>query len=78
MAQEIDAEVRKLVKEAHESALKTLREHREILNRVAKKLMEIETLDMEAFEAAYTGQEPPTGIAKWRRPHATAPGTPRA
>lgn len=59
VAQEIDAEVRQLVQEAHEAALKTLREHREILDRVAKKLMEIETLDMDAFEAVYNGQEPP-------------------
>jgi len=72
VAQEIDAEVRKLVKEAHEAALKTLREHRAILDRVAKKLMEIETLDMEAFEAVFNGQEPPT-----ESPSGTAPTPPR-
>ncbi len=72
VAQEIDAEVRLLVKEAHETALKTLREHREVLDRVAKKLMEIETLDMDAFEAVFNGQEPPS-----ETPSGTAPTPPR-
>ncbi|MBI5082657.1 MAG: ATP-dependent zinc metalloprotease FtsH [Chloroflexi bacterium] len=81
VAQEIDAEVRKLVKEAHEAALKTLREHRAILDRVAKKLMEIETLDMEAFEAVFNGQEPPTespsgGVPTPPRPARPAPESP--
>ncbi|MBI4631287.1 MAG: ATP-dependent zinc metalloprotease FtsH [Chloroflexi bacterium] len=81
VAQEIDAEVRKLVKEAHEAALKTLREHRAILDRVAKKLMEIETLDMEACEAVFNGQEPPTespsgGVPTPPRPARPAPESP--
>jgi cell division protease FtsH len=72
VAQEIDAEVRHLVQEAHEAALKTLREHRDILDRVAQKLIEVETLDMDAFEAVYNGQEPPT-----ESPSGPAPTPPR-
>ena len=61
VAQEIDGEVRLLVREAHEAALKVLREHRAQLDLVAKKLIEIETLDMAQFEAVFTGKEmPPT------------------
>jgi len=81
VAQEIDAEVRQLVQEAHEAALRTLREHRNILDRVAQKLIEVETLDMESFEAVYTGQEPPSespsgGVPTPLRPTRPAPETP--
>jgi cell division protease FtsH len=72
VAQEIDAEVRQLVQEAHEAALKTLREHRTILDRVAQKLIEVETLDMEAFEAVFNGQEPPS-----ESPSGSVPTPPR-
>ncbi|MBI3761901.1 MAG: ATP-dependent zinc metalloprotease FtsH [Chloroflexi bacterium] len=63
VAEQIDGEVRSLVQEAHETALRILNENRHILDAVAKKLIEVETLDMEDFEAAYTGQpstKPPT------------------
>jgi cell division protease FtsH len=60
VAQEIDGEVRQLVQEAHETALEILRKYRPQLDAVAKKLVEIETLDMAQFEAVYTGQEPPS------------------
>ncbi len=59
VAQEIDAEVRKLVAEAHETALRTLTQHRDQLEAVAQRLMEVETLDMAEFEAVWNGQEPP-------------------
>jgi cell division protease FtsH len=60
VAQEIDGEVRQLVQEAHEAALEILRKYRPQLDAVARKLVEIETLDMAEFEAVYTGQEPPS------------------
>ena len=60
VAQEIDAEVRKLVQEAHETALTILREHRPQLDAVAKKLMEVETLDQADFEAVMKGEVPPS------------------
>jgi len=60
VAQEIDAEVRVLVQEAHETARRVLTEKRDILNRIAKRLLEVETLDMVQFEALYTGKEPPS------------------
>jgi cell division protease FtsH len=60
VAQEIDAEVRQLVQEAHETALAILREHRPQLDAVAKKLMEVETLDQADFEAVMKGEMPPS------------------
>jgi cell division protease FtsH len=60
VAQEIDAEVRSLVQEAHETALNLLREYRAQLDATAKKLIEVETLDQAEFEAVFKGQEPPS------------------
>ena len=84
VAQEIDGEVRKLVAEAHETALRTLTQHRDQLEAVAQRLMELETLDMAEFEAVWNGQEPrdrgvpaapptPAGPAK---PSPESPATP--
>jgi cell division protease FtsH len=62
VAQEIDAEVRQLVQEAHESALGILREHRDKLDLIAKRLIEVEAL--------MRGEQPPA--------EPTNPGTPPA
>jgi cell division protease FtsH len=56
VAQEIDSEVRRFVAEAHDTALRVLAEHRDKLDAVANRLMEIETLDMAEFEAVWSGQ----------------------
>jgi cell division protease FtsH len=65
VAQEIDAEVRSLVQEAHETALNLLREYRAQLDTVARKLIEVETLDQLEFETVFKGEEPPatSGLA---------------
>ena len=67
VAQEIDSEVRRFVAEAHDTALRVLAEHRDKLDAVANRLMEIETLDMAEFEAVWSGQ-----------PRDTDKGTPAA
>ncbi|HEY4689384.1 MAG TPA: ATP-dependent zinc metalloprotease FtsH [Anaerolineae bacterium] len=59
VAQEIDAEVRRLVAEAHETALQILKQQRDRLDAVAQALMEVETLDMAEFEAVWNGQPLP-------------------
>ena len=61
VAQEIDAEVRRIVHEAHERAKQVLREHREQLDAVAARLMEVETLDAEEFVAVVEGRLTPEG-----------------
>ncbi|HET7090395.1 MAG TPA: ATP-dependent zinc metalloprotease FtsH [Anaerolineae bacterium] len=73
VAQEIDSEVRKLVAEAHDTALRVLTEHRDQLDAVAQALMEYETLDMAEFEAVWNGQPPRP--SKGAAPSAPAPTT---
>ncbi len=59
VAQEIDAEVRRIVHEAYERAKQVLREHREQLDAVAERLLEVETLDAEEFVAVIEGRSVP-------------------
>jgi cell division protease FtsH len=55
VAQEIDVEVRKIVHEAHERARDVLTRHREQLERIAQRLIEVETLDADEFVALFEG-----------------------
>ncbi len=55
VAQEIDVEVRKIVHEAHERARDVLTHHREQLERIAQRLIEVETLDADEFVALFEG-----------------------
>ncbi len=73
VAQQIDAEVQRIVAEAHEMALKTLSENRERLERIATALIEIESLDQEEFEKVWNGQELP----KLDNAGGTPPATPK-
>jgi len=59
VAQEIDAEVRRIVHAAYERAKQVLREHREQLDAVAERLLEVETLDAEEFVAVIEGRSLP-------------------
>jgi cell division protease FtsH len=51
VAQQIDQEVRRFIDEAHDRARRTLQEYRDKLVAVATRLVEIETLDSDEFEA---------------------------
>ena len=51
IAQEIDREVRRLIDEAHDRARETLTTYRDKLVAVATRLIEVETLDADEFEA---------------------------
>ncbi len=53
VAQQIDAEVRRLVDDAHQNALSILRQYRDKLDAVAAKLLEVETMSREEFEAIF-------------------------
>lgn len=53
VAEQIDAEVRRLVNEAYEKAKKTLLEYRDILDRVAIRLLEVETISRDEFESIF-------------------------
>jgi len=55
VAQEIDSEVRKIINEAHDRAREVLTRYREQLERIAQRLIEVETLDAAAFAALFEG-----------------------
>jgi len=55
VAQEIDDEVRRIIHEAHERARDALTRHQEQLDRVAQRLIEVETLDADEFAALFEG-----------------------
>jgi cell division protease FtsH len=70
VAEEIDAEVRRIVGEAHDKARTVLTTHRDKLELVASRLMEIETINAAEFEALMRGDRPPAISPP------TAPATP--
>ncbi len=58
-AQEIDSEVRRIVEEQHQVAIKVLTENRDKLDAVAEALLERETLNSTEIQAAVEGRELP-------------------
>jgi cell division protease FtsH len=62
VAEQIDTEVRRLVDEAHERALKILDDNIDYLHLIARRLIEQETIDAQEFAALFTdGVMPPSG-----------------
>lgn len=53
VAEQIDSEVRRLVSEAYDKARAILREHRDALDTVAARLLEVETISRDEFEQLY-------------------------
>jgi cell division protease FtsH len=73
VAEEIDSEVRAIVNWANDEARRLLREHRDKLETLARRLLEIETVDAEEFlvlmgEAPQPGAVPPTSQSPKARP----------
>src|SRR3989339_671141 len=50
VAEEIDSEVRKMINGAHETAKKLIVKKRRFLDKIAKRLIEVETIEKEEFE----------------------------
>jgi cell division protease FtsH len=71
VAEEIDAEVRRIVGGAHRTARDVLSRHRDKLDAVARKLMDVETLDAKEFESLMA-----TGLPPAPPPAAPAPSLP--
>jgi len=57
MAREIDDEIRRVIEEAHETALHVLREHMDELHRLSGILIERETIDKDQFERLLAGEQ---------------------
>jgi cell division protease FtsH len=51
MKQEADAEVSRIINEQVDRVQKTLKKHRKELDAVSEKLLEVETLDADEFNA---------------------------
>ena len=54
----IDQEISNLIAVAHERARVIIAEHRDKLGEIAERLLEVETLDSEAFHAMFDGESP--------------------
>ncbi|HEU4349900.1 MAG TPA: ATP-dependent zinc metalloprotease FtsH [Actinoplanes sp.] len=75
----VDAEVRKIVESCYADAVRVLREHRDQLGRLARALLEAETLDEDtAYRAAGISRESaPGAVARGEKPGLPpAPGLP--
>ncbi len=68
VAEQIDREVRKIVEDSYKLARKLLTKYRKQLDAVAQKLLEVETLTREDFEAIF----PPPIPKKSGTPQVTA------
>ena len=68
VAEQIDKEVRTLVNDAYEKAKKILIEYREKLDTIARRLLEVETLSREEFEALFPPPVPKSGGTPLLRP----------
>jgi cell division protease FtsH len=58
VANEIDEEVRKIVNGAYEEAKAILTKHRDMLEKVAVRLVEVETIDEEEFNRLFPAPQP--------------------
>jgi cell division protease FtsH len=84
IAEEIDDEVRVIIDEAHEVARKILAEHRDKLERLAKYLLEAETLEGERLIALLSGSNidstplaPPPAVPTDELPQPEEPPLPK-
>ncbi len=73
VAYEIDNEVRQLLNQAHEEAHRIINEHREQLNLIAEKLLEVETLEAAQIESLFKTGKMPEQVAKPEETDAPAP-----
>jgi len=56
IAREIDDEIRRVIEDAHETALRVLREHMDELHKISAILIERETIDKDQFERLLAGE----------------------
>jgi cell division protease FtsH len=56
IAREIDDEIRRIIEEAHETAMRVLREHMDELHHISNILIERETIDKDQFERLLAGE----------------------
>jgi cell division protease FtsH len=74
IAREIDDEIRRVIEEAHELALATLREHMDDLHKISMILIERETIDSDQFQRLLAGEDEGSVFPE---PVESAPETPK-
>src|SRR6184192_4516851 len=57
IAREIDDEIRRVIEDAHETALRVMREHMDELHKISAILIERETIDKDQFERLLAGED---------------------
>jgi cell division protease FtsH len=62
IAEQIDREVRVIIDTEYERARAILTEHRDMLDLLAQRLLEVESLEADEFIALIEGKEPPTSL----------------
>jgi cell division protease FtsH len=77
IAREIDDEIRRVIEEAHELALSTLRDHMEQLHRISQILIERETIDRDQFERLLAGEDEGTVFPAAEEPETTDAPSPQ-
>jgi cell division protease FtsH len=60
IAREIDDEIRRVIEEAHQLAVTTLKTHMDELHQLSGLLIERETIDKDQFERLLAGEDPTT------------------
>jgi cell division protease FtsH len=77
IAEKVDLEVRKLIEAAHDEAYQVINDNREILDRLARELMEKETLDHDQLAVIFTDvrklPERPQWLSSKKRPISDLP-----
>ena len=78
LAREIDDEVRRIIEDGHELALRVLREHMDDLHRISQILIERETIDKDQFERLLAGEDDASVFAEQDRQAAEKEKAPEA
>ena len=77
VAEQIDQEVRRLVNDAYERAKQILLEYRSVLDKIALRLLEVETVTREEFEAIFPTPFPKNGGTPYPQAQIPAVKTPQ-
>ena len=75
IAREIDDEIRRIIEESHETAMRVLREHMDELKNLSEILIERETIDRDHFERLLAGE---SGEAVFGAPEPAEEPAPKA
>jgi cell division protease FtsH len=71
-AEAIDEEIRRLIDEGYQKAVEIITDHRDVLDRLANALIQVETLDGENLERVFRGEPPLVGGTPAETPPPTA------